>query len=57
MQQKHHGKGLAELVKSLGGDSYGLFSDIRYGEIGSTYRLGTPPLPACLCGDLNKCIL
>ena len=39
------------------GDSYGLFSDIRYGEIGTTTGPSAPPLPSpCPGGSLSACI-
>jgi len=41
-------------------DSYGLFSDIRYGEIGSTLKPNPSPVPpgpnACPGGSLTACI-
>ena len=39
------------------GDSYVLFSDVRYGEIGSTSGPGAPPPPpACPGGSKAECI-
>jgi cellulose 1,4-beta-cellobiosidase len=44
-------------VEKFHGDSYVLFSDIRYGEIGSTGGpSGPPPPPPCPGGTLAKCI-
>lgn len=47
-------------VEKIHGDSYGLFSDIRYGEIGSTLNGNPNPPPpgphACPGGSLSKCI-
>jgi cellulose 1,4-beta-cellobiosidase len=39
------------------GDAYVLFSDVRYGEIGTTYGPGaTPPKPLCPGGSKDACI-
>jgi len=44
-------------VEKVHGDSYGLFSDIRYGEIGTTTGPSAPPLPSpCPGGSLSACI-
>jgi len=48
------------IVEKEHGDSYGLFSDIRYGEIGSTLKPNIHPPPpgpnACPGGSLSACI-
>jgi cellulose 1,4-beta-cellobiosidase len=48
------------IVEKLHGDSYGLFSDFRYGEIGTTLGPAGPappaPPPACPGGSLATCI-
>jgi cellulose 1,4-beta-cellobiosidase len=44
-------------VETLHGDSYVLYSDIRYGEIGSTLAPAPPPpAPTCPGGSLPACI-
>ena len=44
-------------VEKYEGDSYVLFSDVRYGEIGSTSGPGAPPPPpACPGGSKAECI-
>jgi len=49
--------GNATLVEKNHPDAYVLYSDVRYGEIGSTYGAGAPPPPPlCPGGSEDSCI-
>merc|ERR1711988_484894 len=49
--------GNASIVEKAHPNAYVIYSDVRYGEIGSTYGPGAPPPPPpCPGGTKDKCI-